>query len=180
VYVSNSTEGEDGMTDRSAFVNESIDLLYRYKMKMYQQKAEKHGVTVPQARVIAEVFKHKTTTIKDLTYQLKMTQSTVSDVVERLVKKDFLVKKPSNTDKRSVDISLSEELSKQIDEHLPKIAHESFAEVLDRLSPDEQKRVEDGMKLLISALKQGAEEGETGDEEFFHTWLCSYSGSKQP
>jgi len=155
------------MVDKADFIRESIDLLQSYIMKSLQKHSEERGVTIPQARVIGEVFAHKKISIKHLSQNLKMTQSTVSDIVERLTSKGFLVKTPNPKDKRSVEISLSNELSKGINEDISEIANKSLVAVLSLLNPDEQEMVEKGMGLLVSAVKEKMEAEGMDNHEFF-------------
>jgi len=155
------------MVDKADFIRESIDLLQSYIMKSLQKHSEERGVTIPQARVIGEVFAHKKISIKHLSQNLKMTQSTVSDIVERLTSKGFLVKTPNPKDKRSVEISLSNELSKGINEDISEIANKSLVAVLSLLNPDEQEMVEKGMGLLVSAVKEKMEAEGLDNHEFF-------------
>ncbi|WP_040205313.1 MarR family winged helix-turn-helix transcriptional regulator [Neobacillus jeddahensis] len=153
--------------EKAAFIRESIDFLQRYMMKSLQKYSEEHGVTIPQARVIAEVFAHKAISIKLLSKNLKMTQSTVSDIVERLTSKGLLVKTPNPKDKRSVEISLSSELSEGIDANIPEITNQSLSQVLNLLKPDEQETIEKGMQLLVSAVKEKMEADGMDHFEFF-------------
>ncbi|WP_106495455.1 MarR family winged helix-turn-helix transcriptional regulator [Lentibacillus sp. Marseille-P4043] len=140
--------------EKADFIGESIEYIHRYTMKSLQKQAEEHGVTIPQVRVIGEVFAHKTVSIKLLSQNLKMTQSTVSDIVERLMSKDFLVKTPNERDKRLVDISLSPRLAEDIDESISQLKNQSLIGVVDLLNPKEQEMVEEGMQLLVSAVKK--------------------------
>lgn len=142
------------MLEKANFIGESIEYLHRYTMKSLQKQAEDHGVTIPQVRIIGEVFTHKTVSIKLLSQNLKMTQSTVSDIVERLVSKGFLVKNPNARDKRLVDISLSPRLAEDIDESIAQLKNQSLIGVLNLLNPKEQEIVEEGIQLLVSAVKE--------------------------
>lgn len=155
------------MVEKADFIRESIDFLQSFIMKSLQKHSEERGVTIPQARVIGEVFAHKKISIKHLSQNLKMTQSTVSDIVERLTSKGFLVKTPNPKDKRSVEISLSNELSKGINEDISEIANKSLADVLSLLNPDEQEMVEKGMRILVSAVKEKMEAEGMDNHEFF-------------
>ncbi|MGX9136113.1 MarR family winged helix-turn-helix transcriptional regulator [Rummeliibacillus sp. JY-2-4R] len=139
---------------RAEFVGESIDFIHRYTMKSLQKTAEEHGVTIPQIKVIGDVFAHKTVSVKQLAQNLKMTQSTVSDIVERLIAKELLVKRPNQKDKRLVDITLSPRLAEEIDESIAELTNQSLVGVLNLLNPNEQEIVEKGMKLLVSAVKE--------------------------
>lgn len=140
--------------NRAKFIGESIDFIHRYTMKSLQKTAEEHGVTIPQIRVIADVYAHKTVSIKQLSQNLKMTQSTVSDIVERLIAKELLEKRPNKKDKRLVDISLNPRLVEKIDESISEMANQALVGAINLLTPDEQEIVEKGMKLLVSAVRE--------------------------
>lgn len=155
------------MLEKANFIGESIDYLQRYTMKSLQKQAEDHGVTVPQIRVIGEVFAHKTVSIKFLSQNLKMTQSTVSDIVDRLVSKGFLVKTANSKDKRLADISLSPRLDEDIDESIAQLKNQSLVGALDRLSAEEQETVEQGMRLLVSAVKEEMAAEGMEEDKFF-------------
>ncbi|SOB99179.1 DNA-binding MarR family transcriptional regulator [Ureibacillus xyleni] len=140
--------------NRAEFIGKSINFIHRFTMKSLQKTAEEHGVTIPQIRVIGDVYAHKTVSIKQLCQNLKMTQSTVSEIVERLIAKGLLVKAPNEKDKRIVDISLSPRLAEDLNESISEMTNQSLVGVLDLLSPSEQEDVEKGMKLLVSAVKE--------------------------
>lgn len=145
------------MLDRATYIWESIDFLNRFIMKSLQRHAEEHGMTAPQVRVILEVFINKKISVKELTQNLRMTQSTVSDIVERLTEKGILIKKPNPQDKRSVQIMLTEEMVKIIEETSPKPIQQIMGAVLDNLQPSEQATVEEGIRLLVAAVGEKME-----------------------
>ncbi|MGV3463754.1 MAG: MarR family winged helix-turn-helix transcriptional regulator [Heyndrickxia sp.] len=153
--------------DKADFIRESIDFLHRFMMKSLQKQAEEHGVTIPQARVIGEVFAHHTVSIKQLSQNLKMTQSTVSDIVERLSLKGLLVKTPNEKDKRLVDITLSTELAEELHHSIMEISNKSLNGALSLLSHEEQEMVENGMRLLVKAVKERMRTEGMDNHEFF-------------
>ncbi|EOR23333.1 MarR family transcriptional regulator [Cytobacillus oceanisediminis] len=155
------------MLDRATYIWESIDFLNRFIMKSLQRHAEGHGVTAPQARVMLEVFINKKISVKQLTQNLRMTQSTVSDIVERLTEKGLLIKKPNPKDKRSVQIMLTEKMVKIIEETAPKPIQQIMGSVLENLQPSEQAKVEEGMRLLVAAVGKKMEADGIDDLEDF-------------
>lgn len=160
------------MVERADFIRESIHFLHRYLVKSIQKHAEEHGLTAPQLRVIREVFINKSITIKQLTQNLRMTQSTVSDIVERLTEKGILIKTPNPKDKRSVNISPSERILNVIKEGKPEPVNRAVREAISLLEPSEQEIVEQGMRLMVTAVKEkmendGVEEPESFEKLFF-------------
>ncbi|WP_042462442.1 MarR family winged helix-turn-helix transcriptional regulator [Neobacillus dielmonensis] len=155
------------MEDRADYIRESIDFLHRFLVKSIQKHAEEHGLTVPQLRVIAQVLVNKQITIKHLTQNLRMTQSTVSDIVERLSAKGILLKTPNPKDKRSVIISVSEEVLNLIKDHSNEPVKRAVRDVLSLLTPEEQGTVEQGMRLLMKAVTEKMEKDGMGQMESF-------------
>jgi DNA-binding MarR family transcriptional regulator len=155
------------MIEKADIIRESIDFLQRYIRKSLQKHSEERGVTIPQARIIGEVLAHKTISIKQLSQNLKMTQSTVSDIVERLTTKGLLLKTPNAKDKRSVEISVAVELKEEINENISEIANKALIGVLDLLDPNEQEMVEKGMQLLVSAVTEKMKAEGMDNYEFF-------------
>ncbi|MFS0861110.1 MarR family winged helix-turn-helix transcriptional regulator [Fredinandcohnia sp. 179-A 10B2 NHS] len=142
------------MSERIEFIRESIDFLHCFMVKSIQRYAEEHGLTAPQLKVIEQVLIHESISIKQLTQNLRMTQSTVSDIVERLSARGILIKTPNPRDKRSVVITISEEKLKVIKEAAPKPLNRAIKGALSVLSEAEQETVEQGMRLLLSAVRE--------------------------
>jgi len=151
--VTDVNERNGKMLERADYLRESIDFLQRFIAKSMQTEAEGYGLTVPQIRVIAEVVTNKITNIKLLTYNLKMTQSTVSDIVDRLVGKGILEKSPNPKDKRSVVITLTKAAEEGINKKDYTYLNKMITGALDQLNAEEQEIVMKGMQLLVGAVK---------------------------
>ncbi|MDX8044447.1 MarR family transcriptional regulator [Gracilibacillus sp. S3-1-1] len=145
------------MLDRVDFVRESIEFLHDFIIKSIQKHAENYGVTAPQLRVIFEVWVNKPISIKQLTERLRMTQSTVSDIVDRLTAKGILMKTPNPNDKRSVDITVTDTFLEQVNKGDLEPLNKLLREALQQLQPEEQEAVEKGMRILVTAAKEKME-----------------------
>ncbi|MCM3032420.1 MULTISPECIES: helix-turn-helix domain-containing protein [unclassified Niallia] len=155
------------MLERADYLRESIDFLQRFIAKSMQKEAEGYGFTVPQIRVIAEVMTNKTSSIKQLTHNLKMTQSSVSDIVERLIGKGILEKTPNPKDKRSVVITLTKGAEDGINKKDYTHLNEMITGALSQLNAEEQEIVMKGMQLLVGAVKEKmTSEGMNYNESF--------------
>ncbi|QHT60594.1 winged helix-turn-helix transcriptional regulator [Paenibacillus lycopersici] len=164
--------------DRADFIRESIDYMHRFMMKSLQKHAEQHGITVPQTRVIAEVLTKQSMTIKQLTQNLKMTQSTVSDIVERLTVRGILAKTPDPKDKRSVIVTLTDKTLKDIKGRTPEPLNAYIRDVLSLLNPQEQAIVEDGIRLLVTAIREKTQNDGAHSDEYFDILFLSNGGQK--
>lgn len=164
--------------EREDFIRESIHFLHHFLFKSLQKHAEEHGLTVPQLKVIANVLVNKSMTIKQLTQKLKMTQSTVSDIVERLSAKGILLKTPNPNDKRSVNISVSEKILNVIKEGTPEPVNRALRDALNSLTPNEQEIVEQGMRLMVMAVKEKMEKEGMEKLELFD--ILFFQGDQSP
>lgn len=147
------------------FIRESIHYLNHYIQKNLQKKAEKMDITVPQMLVINEVFKNRNISIKKISQNLNMTHSTVSEVVDRLQRRGILIKTPNPKDKRSVDISLTNDANKYVETNQLEFVNRSIIELLKHLKPNEQETVIEGTKLLMLAVMKELHKNEEKDEK---------------
>jgi len=65
----------------------------------------------------------------------------------------ILLKKPNPKDKRSVIITISDEKLNVIKKASPKPVNHAISEALQLLTPSQQETVEEGMRLLLTAVK---------------------------
>ncbi|MED4030218.1 MarR family winged helix-turn-helix transcriptional regulator [Priestia megaterium] len=146
------------MLQRADFIRESNDYIHRYILKNIQKRVEELGFTFPQALVVGTVNTHQPISIKELAKHLKMTHSTVSDIVERLTKKGVLMKAVDPKDRRAVQVRLSEEFVEEVkDIDANELINKSIVEALSKLKPEEQEIVEKGFQLFLSAVKANSE-----------------------
>ena len=141
----------------SEFLIKTIRSLDRYFEKSLQRRVEQSGVTIPQMRVIKEVVKHQGISIKDISQNLSMTQSTVSGIVERLINKGFLMKKTNTKDKRFSEIWYTESVAKFLEHNSTKFVSETLQGVFTHLQPNDLEIIKQGMHLLLSAVKKAEE-----------------------
>lgn len=177
--VTDVNERIEKMLERADYLRESIDFLQRFLVKSMQKEAEGYGLTVPQIRVIAEVVKNKTTNIKQLTHNLKMTQSSVSDIVERLIGKGILEKAPNPKDKRSVVITLTKGAEEGINKKDYTHLNQMINGAMEQLNADEQEIVMKGMQLLVGVVKEKMKSEGMKYNESFDVKLFPAKNNKQ-
>ncbi len=136
------------------FIIKTIGSLNRYFQRSIQKKVEQSGVTLPQMRVIQEVVKHQGISIKDLSFTLNMSQSTVSGIVERLINKGFLLKKTNSQDKRFTEIWYTRRVATFLEKNSSEFVSEALSDALSHLQPADWEIIKRGMLLLLSAVEQ--------------------------
>lgn len=146
--------------EEATFIRETIHFIHHRLRKNLQQEADKYGITAPQMQVLNEVMKHPKIGVKRLAEHLHMTHSTVSEIVDRLIKKGVLQKIKNERDKRSVDISLAEHVVGYLNQNQTTALNGYLAEVLDQLSEEEQQTVQEGLQLLLQAIEKQDQQNE--------------------
>lgn len=136
------------------FIRKSIEYLNQYFEKSIQQKVEQTGITVPQMRVITEVVSHQGISIKQISLNLPMTQSTVSGIVERLINKGILIKRSNSQDKRAVQIYPTDNVTQFLEKDREIYVNQSVEDALSRFTPDQYAVVLEGIRLLVDAVNE--------------------------
>jgi DNA-binding MarR family transcriptional regulator len=134
------------------FIRTSIEALNRAFEKSLHKKVQQTGFTLPQMRVIEAVVAQPGTGITDLAHTLQMTQSTVSGIVERLIAKDILDKRPSPRDKRFVQVYPAENVTRFMETTRAVYVNEAVETALRQLQPDQRAMLVHGLRLLLSAV----------------------------
>lgn len=78
----------------------------------FQEFARQYGFTAPQLTVIFYLYKNPGITLNGLSSHLMLTKSTVSGIVDRLVKQKVVVRQIPKDNRRIVKLSISEDFKK--------------------------------------------------------------------
>jgi DNA-binding MarR family transcriptional regulator len=85
-------------------------------MKLAPTYLNKLGITMTQMIILNLVENYKDISIKKLAERMDITSSAATQQVNILVKKGFLVREESSVDRRLVNIRISEELDKKMED----------------------------------------------------------------
>lgn len=107
---------------------------------------KKSGLTTSQLLVLEAIQKLGAPTPKAIAQEVVLSQGTVTSIVDRLEKKGLVMRSKSATDKRSVEISLSEQGVGQLSE-APDILQTEFLRKYRELEPWERQ-------MLIAAVSR--------------------------
>ncbi len=112
----------------------------------------KCGVNESQCFLVVEIGRKPGISVKDLASILKVDKSGISRSVEELVQKGFVIREPSQEDRRYVILSLT----KKGQERFEKIEHDMYLEfkkVFDFIPMDKQVMVLEALKIYNEACK---------------------------
>ena len=113
------------------------------------------GLRTPQLRALLRVAHEDGLTMGDLARQIGVSFAAATQVVEQLVELGLVTRERSATDRRVVQLRLTEHAHAEIDEALAWRAAQ-VREVCDQLSPEEARAFARGMTLLGTVLMRDA------------------------
>ena len=129
------------MIDRKKVLDEIFDEITQIKRKMEQESRQffvNSEITHAQWMVVRFIYQQDGANIKELADNLEVTSSAITQLVDGLVKKNYLERSHDETDRRVINLVLT----KKREERLAEIkAHfvKKFAIMLDVMSDQELK-----------------------------------------
>lgn len=109
------------------------------------------GVTGPQLLVLQSIDKSKELTTGSIAKQVNLSQATVTSILDRLEKKEYIQRIRSTTDKRKVYVSLTSQ-GQQLIENAPPLLQENLINQFEHLLPDQQQKILDSLKQLATMM----------------------------
>ncbi len=111
----------------------------------------KFGLTVPQLVILQEVANRGRISVTVLAREINLSQATVTDIVNRLVKNGFLEKNRSSTDKRRVTITPLEKCFHTLEKAPPPL-QETFTNKFGRLQEWEQLMLLSSLDRIVDMM----------------------------
>ena len=122
----------------------SIDMHSRTLKKYY-------GLTGPQLVILQEISKHDEITPGSLAKAVSLSQATVTGILERLEKRNFIARRRSEIDRRKVLVRTTPEADHMLDTG-PPIMQVSFVEAFNRLKVWEQTMILSSLQHLVALM----------------------------
>ncbi|MCJ8010089.1 MarR family winged helix-turn-helix transcriptional regulator [Lederbergia wuyishanensis] len=104
---------------KNAFNNEILNSFSNINKMLYKLSkidAEHNGLTVPQLKTLYKVSSSPNIGLVELAEYLKLTNSTVSGVVDRLVQQELLERHTPSHDRRAITIRLSKKGEEKLEQ----------------------------------------------------------------
>jgi MarR family transcriptional regulator, organic hydroperoxide resistance regulator len=146
--------GAIDVLQEAEFIRTSIEVLNHTIEKSIHKKVQQTGFTLPQMKVIEAVVAQPGISIKDLSLTLRMTQSTVSGIVERLITKGILARQPSRQDKRFIEVYPTDNVTRFMESTRTEYVNEAVLTALSHLDADQRAVIVQGLRLLLSAVEE--------------------------
>ena len=108
------------------------------------------GLTGPQLIILQELSNGELT-VSGLARRISLSQGTVTDIIHRLEKKDLIIRRRSNQDKRRVLITLSEKC-KDLLALAPPALQETFTNSFSQIEEWEQLMILSSMNRIVKMM----------------------------
>jgi DNA-binding MarR family transcriptional regulator/nitroimidazol reductase NimA-like FMN-containing flavoprotein (pyridoxamine 5'-phosphate oxidase superfamily) len=141
--------------DRPATV--AMDALRRVVRSLHDAEAESEaalGVTTAQLFVLREIDKADTLTVGELATRTATAQSSVSEVLARLLARGLITRTRSSVDRRRAEISLSA-TGHALLARAPESIQERLLAAFARLSADRRRHIADGLAAWVDEAGLG-------------------------
>ncbi|MBN1480374.1 MarR family transcriptional regulator [candidate division KSB1 bacterium] len=124
---------------------------FRKLLQIDRKETACHGVTLSQHYVIDALNRKNELTMNELSQEIGLAMSTLTRIVDGLVRNGYINRFPSECDRRKVCVILTDD-GKELANNLAQCSQAFWAQVLASI-PDEKKRdMVESFKLLNEAL----------------------------
>lgn len=136
---------------------EDIGILLQKAVRTFQllerEQIRVHGFTSSQCYILLEIYKHQTLSINEISEKMRLEISTVSRIMNNLVRDELILRKRSVFDKRVVEAILTEK-GKEIAQQLQKSIVNYYEGVISNLPRGHVREVMSAVELLVNALEK--------------------------
>lgn len=136
---------------------EDIGDLLQKTVRIFQlferEQIKQHGFTSSQCYILLEVLKHGSLTINEISGKMKLEISTITRIMDNLVRDKLLIRQRSIQDKRIVEAVLTEQ-GKQAALNLKESIMKNYQEVISHLPRGHVREVMSSVELLLIALEK--------------------------
>lgn len=131
-------------------VIEAIVYLYTESRRLTKEMARRADLTGPQLTVVKMLEQIGDLSLSELSERIRAQNSTVTGIIDRMVRENLVVRERSKEDRRVVYIRLTPK-GRKLAEEIPIEPMEIFRNALQGLSPTEMR---DLMKILGKVAKR--------------------------
>ncbi len=114
--------------------------------------SKKYGLTGPQLIILQEISSNSHISITELGRAISLSQGTVTDIILRLEKKELVCKKKSETDKRRIELYITDKCKTLLDKAPPPL-QETFIEQFEQLRDWEQMMILSSLHRLVEMME---------------------------
>lgn len=122
-------------------------------MRLIRSGVRKGGsISLPQLRVLSFISRNPGAGVSDVAAHLDVTNPTASVLVDRLVKKNLVVRKEDPSERRRALLTITDSGSEVLEDARNK-AQFMVAQVLKTQTPEQLAKINEGLAILAEAAK---------------------------
>jgi MarR family transcriptional regulator, organic hydroperoxide resistance regulator len=118
-----------------------------------REQIKVHGFTSSQCYILLEILKNETLTINEISAKMNLEISTITRIMDNLVRDQLIVRNRSTQDKRIVEASLTEKGQHEAAK-LRESIRDYYKHVISHLPPGHVREVMNAVELLLTAVEQ--------------------------
>lgn len=141
------------MKDRSTEFDYKLIKIYRLLKQVTKKHLQKYDLTMPRFKILWAVKKIQPASMSEVHENIFMANSTLSILVNKLVKDNFLYRYRNPEDRRVVLLKTTETGDSVVD-LLIKIRGELIKEALNKLEVNQQKQLIDLLQPVLNYLEK--------------------------
>lgn len=136
---------------------EDIGDLLQKTVRIFQmferEQIKVHGFTNSQCYILLEILKHESLTINEISSKMKLEISTITRIMDNLVRDKLILRQRASLDKRIVEAVLTKQ-GKQTALTLQESIMDYYQDVISNLPRGHVREVMSSVELLLSALEK--------------------------
>lgn len=132
-------------------LNSFTELISKLLIDQYQQQIADLDLTLSQAQVL-KILRRGPITTGQLATQLRISAPAITQLTDRLIRKELIERRAATGDRRCVLVALSDKGRKLVDQ-FRQSRRDIFNEALTHLSDDEQAQVIEVLGKVVRALE---------------------------
>lgn len=129
-----------------------LNVIQRSMRQRLQAEFARGNLTGPQRLVMSVLVRSQGLSLKQLSKAVSLAHSTVSGIVDRLVKQGLIERQTHSTDRRITLLTASEPVRKFMKTRMPELALHPLLEALTLGSPAELQSITKGLDTLARLL----------------------------
>ncbi len=146
---------ENDLLEQAQAIDRALQVIHHELRRPIERDMNRAPVTVPQMRALDMLTKPENLggmTLKELTRAMGLSQSTVSGIVDRLERMDFVQRKTDPNDRRVTRIEANERVKSYVQEEVVASRLSPLLNALEKASSAERELIRQGIKTLERLL----------------------------
>lgn len=139
-------------TEAGTVLDSFMELMFKLMMDHHQKQTAELDLTLPQAQAL-KILRREPLCTGELANRLKISAPAVTQLTDRMVRKQLIERRPMDGDRRSVLVVLTSRGRRVVDRFRDR-RNEIFCDALDRLSGEDRAQVVLALERLVAALEK--------------------------